>query len=91
VIKLLQKIIPIERAQMRIRLDLPAKAAKAIKSSHGHLFKEIEEEAYLNTTASLVRSLSASLSSLIFCHSLFPPSSSSSFLTASFFSFSRWF
>lgn len=40
----LQKILPIDRAQMRIRLELPAKVAKEIKASLAPHISKIEEE-----------------------------------------------
>lgn len=56
VIKLLQSsgTLPIERAQMKIRLDIPQKEAKKIKDKLIKVIKKVESEEYNATSLEIV-------------------------------------
>jgi ribosome maturation protein SDO1 len=59
VIKLLQSsgTLPIERAQMKVRLDIPQKEAKKLKEKLHKLINKIESEEFNATSLEIVRNL----------------------------------
>lgn len=56
VIKLLQSggTLPIERAEMKIRLDIPVKEAKKLKEKVHKLIKNIESEEFTSSSLEIV-------------------------------------
>ena len=59
VIKLLQSsgTLPIERAEMKVRLDIPLKEAKKLKEKIHKLIKKTESEEFTPTSLEIVNDL----------------------------------